>query len=45
MFRENDYLRKLLQKEKEQYQLDMKNLKKQNQKLKVEKQNISLLYQ
>ena len=45
MFRENDYLRKLLQKEKEQYQLDMKNLKKQNEKLKVEKQNISLLYQ
>ena len=34
MYRENDYLRKLLQKEKDQHQADIKILKNQCEKLK-----------
>ena len=44
MYRENDYLRKLLQKQKEQHQTDMKHLKLQYEKLKEQKDNITVLY-
>ena len=44
MYRENDYLRKLLQKQKEQHQTDMKYLKLQYEKLKEQKDNITVLY-